>query len=352
MASTFTSSLRIEKPGHGDYFNSWETVANRIFDLVDDAVAGTTKITTTGGPTLLTTANGTADQARRAILLIEGALVGNATITVPNLSKVYALFNGTSGAFSVTILVDGAAGTLVMPQQTAAFIATDGAGNISFVTAPVAPSGAVSIIGLPQFTGGDVTSPSAGSTQLNIGAGRVTGPHLAGGAALANIADNTIPAAKLQTGAAAASLGNAPSSTIYGNVTGAAAARSDVTLAQLAAALVADATARASLAGVPATTATLVDGPSIAWDAGVAKLATVTLAGNRVLANPTNLAAGTYILIVRQDATGSRTLTFGAAFRWPNGTAPTLSTAAGATDIISFVSDGTNLYGVAQKGFA
>ena len=71
MASTYTSSIRLEKPAHNDYFNSWETVIDRIFDAIDDSIAGTTKITTTGGPTTLTAVNGGTDQARRAILLID-----------------------------------------------------------------------------------------------------------------------------------------------------------------------------------------------------------------------------------------------------------------------------------------
>ena len=72
------------------------------------------------------------------------------------------------------------------------------------------------------------------------------------------------------------------------------------------------------------------------------------------LADPTNVRDGaTYILIVTQDATGSRTLAYGPAFKWPGGgTAPALSTAAGAVDILTFVADGGNLYGVAVKNFA
>lgn len=98
---------------------------------------------------------------------------------------------------------------------------------------------------------------------------------------------------------------------------------------------------------------TLVDGASIAWNVANGVSAEVTLAGNRALANPTSLQAGAgYLLIVRQDGTGGRTLTYGSAFRWPDGTAPVLSTAAGAVDILTFVSDGTALYGAIAKAFS
>jgi hypothetical protein len=100
------------------------------------------------------------------------------------------------------------------------------------------------------------------------------------------------------------------------------------------------------------TNATLTDGANIAWDLDVAPMATVTLAGNRTLDNPTNMRNGnTFILIVKQDGTGSRTLAYGNAYKWAGGVAPVLSTALNSVDIISFVSDGTSMYGVLQNNF-
>jgi len=100
-------------------------------------------------------------------------------------------------------------------------------------------------------------------------------------------------------------------------------------------------------------TATLTDAATISWDVATAQVAKVTLGDNRTLGAPTNLVdGGTYILRVIQDGTGSRTLAYNAVFKWPGGTTPTLSTAASAIDILTFISDGTNMYGVAQKAFA
>ena len=90
---------------------------------------------------------------------------------------------------------------------------------------------------------------------------------------------------------------------------------------------------------------TLTDGVTISWDTSSGQVATVTLGGNRTMAAPTNLKIGTYILHVVQDATGSRTLTWNSVFKWPAGIAPVLTTNANARDVISLVSDGTNLYG-------
>jgi hypothetical protein len=78
---------------------------------------------------------------------------------------------------------------------------------------------------------------------------------------------------------------------------------------------------------------TLTDGASIDWDTSVGFNAKVTLAGNRAMNNPTNLQDGlTYTLKITQDATGSRTLTWGSVFDWGNVGTPTLSTGAGKVD--------------------
>tara|TARA_R100001443_G_scaffold22190_1_gene34366 strand:- start:102 stop:1874 length:1773 start_codon:yes stop_codon:yes gene_type:complete len=99
---------------------------------------------------------------------------------------------------------------------------------------------------------------------------------------------------------------------------------------------------------------TLSDGANISWDLSANQVATVTLAGNRTLDAPSNQVAGaTYILIVKQDGTGSRTLnTSASSYKFPGGTEPTLSTGANAVDILTFVSDGSSMLGVAQLNFS
>lgn len=58
------------------------------------------------------------------------------------------------------------------------------------------------------------------------------------------------------------------------------------------------------------------------------------------------------VLMVRQDGTGSRTLAWSTLVKWPNGTAPTLSTAASAIDIMAFYYDSTHYYGQAALTFS
>jgi hypothetical protein len=90
---------------------------------------------------------------------------------------------------------------------------------------------------------------------------------------------------------------------------------------------------------------TLTDGATINWDTSLGRVATVTLGGARAMAAATNQKVGTYILRVVQDGSGNRTLTWNGNYKWTAQTAPVLSTAIGAVDIITFFSDGTKMYG-------
>jgi len=90
---------------------------------------------------------------------------------------------------------------------------------------------------------------------------------------------------------------------------------------------------------------TLSDAATIAWDTTTGQVATFTfVSSNRTMGAPTSLVSGAfYALAVIQNA-GSNTLTWNSVFKWANGTAPTLSTAAAAQDYFVFRSNGTNLY--------
>lgn len=96
--------------------------------------------------------------------------------------------------------------------------------------------------------------------------------------------------------------------------------------------------------------ATLTDGANIDWNLQTQQVAKVTLGGNRTFNAPTNLLAGAFCsLLVVQDTTGSRTITWNAVFKWAGGTAPTLSTGNSAKDLFVFRTDGTNLYEVGRS---
>jgi len=71
----------------------------------------------------------------------------------------------------------------------------------------------------------------------------------------------------------------------------------------------------------------------------------LTLTANTTISMPTAVAGKSFIIMLKQDGTGSRTVAWSTVV-WPGGTAPTVTTTASKQDIYSFFSDGTNWYGV------
>jgi hypothetical protein len=97
------------------------------------------------------------------------------------------------------------------------------------------------------------------------------------------------------------------------------------------------ATAQTFTAAQRGTISALTDGATITADFALANNFSVTLGGNRTLANPSNLTAGQSGAIwITQDGTGSRTLAYGSQWDFSGGTAPTLTTAANARDCIVY----------------
>jgi len=90
--------------------------------------------------------------------------------------------------------------------------------------------------------------------------------------------------------------------------------------------------------------ASLSDGASIAVDMSTGQNFTVTLGGNRAMANPSNAVAGqSGVFIIKQDGTGSRTLSWGNQYYFPGGTAPTLTTSASAIDIVPYFCESSSV---------
>jgi hypothetical protein len=98
---------------------------------------------------------------------------------------------------------------------------------------------------------------------------------------------------------------------------------------------------------------TLSDASTINVDADTGNVFYVLLGGNRTLANPTNLVNGqTLVFVLKQDGTGSRTLTYGTNYKFPGGTVPTLSTGANDVDVLYCVANNNLLYCNLVKDFA
>lgn len=97
-------------------------------------------------------------------------------------------------------------------------------------------------------------------------------------------------------------------------------------------------TANFVFTAISPTVVNLADAATITVDAAQGNDFRVTLGGNRAIGNPANPADGQVIaFVITQPASGGPyAVTWGNAYSFGPGPAPTLSTAAGACDLMAF----------------
>ena len=121
MPSTFDPLLRLELQATGENATTWGIKTNNNLDLIAAAVAGIATVSVSAGDTTLSTANALPDQARCAILLVEGTLTADANIIVPTSPKTFIFVRNTSGAFNITVKQAAGSGA-VLPATGPALI--------------------------------------------------------------------------------------------------------------------------------------------------------------------------------------------------------------------------------------
>ena len=288
MASTYTTNKSIEKPAYNDYASSltgWSAPINNDWDIIDAALGGVTikNPTSVSGTVALT-----ASEYQKLILVFGTSLTGTATITanitytIPfGVGGNWIVYNNTTGAYTITLAqASGGGSSINLPQGTRVLVFSDGT-NVNFV----AP---------------------------NLGTGSIT---------TAMLQDSSVTTAKVADGAVT-----------YAKVDTASVA----TVAQYRSA----ASSELLNANVPwdaAAYVSLTDASSIAVDMSAGFNFQLTLTGNHTLANPTNTKVGqSGVIVVTQDATGGRTLSFGSSYKFQNGTAPTISSAANSVNFLFY----------------
>ena len=124
MPSTFDPLLRLELQATGENASTWGVKTNNNLDLIAAAIAGVTNLTVLSGNTSLTTANAATDQARSAILVLQGTPAGDANLIVPASPKTYAVLRNTGGSFNITIRQPSGTGTVLPVTGTEIVICT------------------------------------------------------------------------------------------------------------------------------------------------------------------------------------------------------------------------------------
>jgi hypothetical protein len=213
---------------------------------------------------------------------------------------------------------------------------------------------------IPNLTAGTTTSTVGTITNFTAGTTISTGVSITNGtvqtltASTANITNGTYSGAINSTVGTIATLNSTTgtienlTTTLLGDVTistGSATVGTRVAVVNTA--------QQYSRAHNFAATALTITSGTIPWDLSQNQVATLSVTTNSTLNTPTNPQAGaTYVLITTQGTGGSNTLSFSTAYKFPGGSAPVLSTGSSQVDVLSFVSNGTVLYGVSSQNFS
>lgn len=120
MPSSFTPSLRLVLPVTGELVGTWGDVTNDgLTELVDAAVAGTAAVTMSDANYTLTVDSGLPDEARKMFVVLTGALTATRNVVCPTASKLYFVFNNTSGGRSILFKTNAGSGVTVPNGQIA-----------------------------------------------------------------------------------------------------------------------------------------------------------------------------------------------------------------------------------------
>ena len=272
MASTYTTRIRLEKQEDGANPNSWGTVLNQ--NVID---------------------------------LVDDAIAAYTTVSL--------------SAIDVTLTnIDGQA-----DQARSAFIELQGALTADVnVVIPAKSKG--------YFIRNKTTRSSAETTKIKTlaGAGTAVGFNGDGWFICDGVSVHQPNATGLGLGTAA----NLDFGTADANLIPVSTADIRFVRASVASTITASKTFTAP---VIAPVVSLTDAASVVVNMALGNNFALTLAGNRTLAAPTGVTPGqTGHIYLVQDGTGSRTLAYNNAYVFVSGTAPTLSTAANAVDLLVY----------------
>ncbi len=218
MASSYTSLLGFVLPVTGELSGSWGSVWNDSgTSLIDNAIAGTTTLSTDADVTL-TTSTGVSNEARQAIILwnpASGTVTRN--ITAPAQSKIYTVINASGGTQSIVIRGAGPTTGVTIIKGESAVVAWNGSDFVKISSAAgdvtmrnLAVTGTLTVAGATTLGDavGDAVTVNGTATFVNanptLSAGTANGvTYLNGSKVLTSGAALTFDGANLGVGTSA-----------------------------------------------------------------------------------------------------------------------------------------------------
>jgi hypothetical protein len=312
MANSTSASLKLTVQTTGENSGTWGQFTNTNLLILEQAIGGYDAVGITSGATL-TFSNGVLSNGKNQVLKLTGTITGNVNVTIPDsIEKTYIVDNATTGAHTVTFKTSSGTGvTWGSTDKSTKIVYSDGTnvvdtGLISSILSEDLDTNSFNI----KFDDATGIKDDSDNEQLLFQKTATAVNYFE----MTNSATGNNPALSVEGGDADVGLNIATKGTgliKFGN----AAYNNEVAL---------------------------TDGATVNWAVNTSPVAKVTLGGNRTIAAPSGGATGQFVsLLVIQDGTGSRTVTWNAVYEFASDTAPTLTTTANKGDLFVFRYNGT-----------
>lgn len=315
MTTGATTLLGLALPVQGELDGTWgDTVNASLTNLLDTAIAGATTLSTDADVTLTDTQLA-SNQARQAIILWTATGSTTRYITAPARSKVYLVINATGGSQSIVIRGAGPTTGVTVPAGAKYLVVWNGS---DFVFAGGSTPGSNTQVlynnsGVPgassnlTFDGSNLQIGNQGDLRL----GDADNSNYVAIQSPATVTVNwtiTLPAADGTSG-----------QFLVTNASGALSFTNTLTTPTINGGYTEQYYAVTTSGS---TTISLANG----------SVQVFTLNGNITFTFPSVTNGASFMLFVKQDATGSRTVTWPGSIYWPNGTTPVQTPTANKMD--------------------
>jgi hypothetical protein len=190
--TTYSQSLKLTLIGDGEEAGTWGGTTNtNLGTLLEQAITGVQEIPMSNADVTLTSTDGTADQARNAVLVATGTNAAVRDLIAPLVEKQYLVVNNTTGGFAINIR--GSSGFSVsVPNGASVFVYCNGtnfySAQQSYTTGNFTVGGNLTVTGNTNaanatFTGNvaalnistaNVTATGAGAFTGNVSAANFT----------------------------------------------------------------------------------------------------------------------------------------------------------------------------------
>lgn len=281
MTTAYTTNLGLALPVTGELTGTWGDVVNNEITSLLDSAIAGTTVLNVDVDTALSDDDGVANQSRQAILLWTANGTSTRTITAPARTKTYIVINATTGSQSIKLVGAGPTAGVTIIAGEKCVVAWSSTDFVKVASSVFAYPGA----GIAVSTG------SAWNTSIPIPAG-----NLVGTTEIQTLTNKTIEAGTFTNG--------------YTEefVTGSTGTAYTINL----------------------------NNGTIQY---------LTLTSNCSFTFPTPTAGKSFMVLLKQDGTGNRTVTWPASVKWPASASPVLTAAANKADKLVFTADGTYWWG-------